>query len=85
MSFGMKTQLFMDKTSKNKIREKWAKGKDILDTFTKNFKQKGIDLKKIFSSATVRATVMRGQNRGFAILVEQKIGLPVTKLHCIVY
>ena len=28
---------------------------------------------------------MMGQHRGFATLVEQKIGRPVVKLHCIFY
>ena len=28
---------------------------------------------------------MMGQHRGFVTLVEQKIGNPVVKLHCIIY
>ena len=50
-----------------------TKGKDILDTFTKNFEERRIDIKKISS------VVMMGQYRGSVTLVEQKIGNPVIK------
>ena len=60
-----------------------TKGKDILDTFTKNFEERGIDIKKIFSVTADGAPAIIGQHRGFVTLVEQKIGHPVMKLHCI--
>ena len=60
-------------------------GKDILDTFTKHFEERGIDMKKIFSVTTDGAPAMIGQHRGFVNLIEQKIRHPVMKLHCIVY
>ena len=62
-----------------------TKGKDILDTFTKNFKERRIDIKKIFSVATEGAPTMMGQHRGFVTLVEQKIWHHVMKLHWIIH
>ena len=60
-------------------------GKDVLDTFTKHFEERGIDMKKIFSVTTDGAPAMIGQHRGFVNLIEQKIRHPVMKLHCIVH
>ena len=62
-----------------------TKGKDILDIFIKNFEERGIDIKKIFSVTTDDAPAMMGQHRGFVTLVEQKIGHSVIKLHCIIH
>ena len=58
--------------------------KDIRDTLTKHFEERGINRKKIFSVTTDGAPVMIGQHRGFVNLFEQKIKHPVMKLHCIV-
>ena len=62
-----------------------ATGEDILDTFTKHFEERRIDVKKIFSVTTDGAPAMIGQHRGFVNLIEQKIRHPVIKLHCIVH
>ena len=59
--------------------------KDILDTFTNNFEESGIGMKKIFSVTTDGAPAMIGQHRGFVNLIEQKVMYPVMKLHCIVH
>ena len=59
--------------------------KDILDTFTEHFEERGIDMKKIFSVTTCGASAIIGQHRGFVNLIEQKIRHPVMKLHCIVH
>ena len=59
-----------------------TKEKDLLDTFTKNFEERGIAIKKTFSVITNGTPAMMGQNRKF--LVKQKIGHPVMKLHCII-
>ena len=56
-----------------------TKGKDMLDTFTKNFEERGIDIKKIFSFATYSARAVMKQHGGFITFVEQKIGHPVMK------
>ena len=60
-------------------------GKDILDTFTKHFEERGIDMKKIFSATADGTPAMIGQHRGFVNLIEQKIMHPLMKLHCIVH
>ena len=44
-------------------------GKDILDTFTKHFEERRIDMKKIFSVTTDGAPAMIGQHRGFVNLI----------------
>ena len=60
-------------------------GKDRLDTFTKHFEERVIDVKKIFSVTTDGAPATIGQHREFVNLIEQKISHSVMKLHCIVY
>ena len=62
-----------------------ATKKDILDTFTKHFEERGIDMKKIFSVTADGAPAMIEQHCEFVNLIEQKIRLPVMKLHCIVH
>ena len=59
-------------------------GKYILDTFTKHFEERGIDMKKIFSVTTGGVPVMIGQHRAFVNVIEQKIRHPALKLQCIV-
>ena len=59
-------------------------GKDILDTFTKHFEEREIDMKKIFSVTTDGAPAMIRQHRGFVNLIEQKLRHSVMKLQCIV-
>ena len=54
-----------------------TKRKDILDTFTKHFEGRGIDMKKRFSVTTDGAPAMTEQHRGFVTPVEQKIRHPV--------
>ena len=61
-----------------------TKRKDILDTFTKNFQARGIDI-KIFSVATDSAPAMIGQHHEFVTLVEQKIRCPVIKFLCYIH
>ena len=60
-------------------------GKDIRDTFTKHFEERGIDVKKIFLATIDGAPAITGQHRGFVNFIEQKIRHPVIKLHCIVH
>ena len=68
-----------------KLKYDTTKGKDILNTFTKNFQERGIDIKKIFSVITDGAPATMGQHRRFVTLAEQKIGHPVMELHCIIH
>ena len=60
-------------------------GKDIIDTFTKHFEERGIDLKKIFLVTTDGVPAMIRQQRGFVNSIEQKLRHPVVKFHCIVH
>ena len=62
-----------------------TKGKDIPNTFMKNFEERGTDIKKIFSATIDGAPAMTGQHHGSLTLVEQKIGHPVMELHCIIH
>ena len=60
-------------------------GNHTFDTFTQHFRERGIDMMKIFSVTTDGAPAMIGQHRGFVNLREQNIRHPVMKLHCIVH
>ena len=43
------------------------------------------DIKKIFAVTTDGAAAMVGQDRVFFALIEEKIGHPVMKYHCIIH
>ena len=61
-----------------------TKGKDIFDISIKNFEERGIDIKVFLVTADGEPALM-GQHRGFVTIVEQKIGHPAVKLHCIIH
>ena len=61
------------------------KEKIYLTPSPKTLRKEGIDVKKIFSVITDGAPAVMRQHRGFVTLVEQKIGYPVMKLHCIIH
>jgi hypothetical protein len=63
----------------------FTKAKNIFDTFIKKFEKREIDITKIFAVTTDGAAAMVGKNRGFVALLEEKIGRPVMKLHCIIH
>ena len=76
--------------SKGEVYEELCRLKPMYGTLKgknkpKILRKEGIDLKKIFSVTTDGAPAMMGQHRGFVTLVEQKIGYPVMKLHCIIH
>ena len=81
--YALISSLKLEKLCYLKLMYGTTKGKNVLHIFTKNFEERGFDIKKIFSVATDSAPPMMGQHRGFATLIEQKIGHPVIKLHCI--
>lgn len=60
-------------------------GEDILKTFTDYFEDRGINIRKVFAVITDGAPAMVGKNKGFTKMVEDKIGHPVLKLHCILH
>ena len=62
-----------------------TKGKDLLDTFTNHFEERGNNIKKIFSVTTDGEPAMIGRHYGFVTLVEKKIGQPLLKLHCVIH
>ena len=62
-----------------------TKGEDILKAFTDHFENRGVDIGKIFAITTDGAPAMVGKNKGFTKLVEEKIGHPILKLHCIIH
>ena len=55
------------------------------NTFTKNFEEREIDIKKIFSVITDGAPAIMGQHCRLVTLVEQKVGHPVLELHDIIH
>lgn len=59
-----------------------TKVEDILKTFTEHFEDRGLDIRKIFAVTTDGASAAVG-NKGFTKMVEDKIGHPILKLHCI--
>ena len=61
------------------------KEKIYFNTFFKNFEERGIDIKKIFSVITDGTPAMMRQHSRFVALVEQKFGHPVMELHCIIH
>ena len=62
-----------------------TKGADILEKFINHFEKGQIDIKKIFAVTTDGAAAMVGRDRGFVTLIEEKIGHPVMKFHCIIH
>ena len=60
-------------------------GEDILNTFIHHFEDRGVDIRKIFAITTDGAPAMVGENKGFTKMVEDKIGHPILKLHCIIH
>ncbi|XP_037802959.1 protein ZBED8-like [Penaeus monodon] len=62
-----------------------TKGEDILKTFIDHFEDRGVDIRKIFAVTTDGAHVMIGKNKGFTKMIEDKIGHPILKLHCIIH
>ncbi|XP_050730475.1 general transcription factor II-I repeat domain-containing protein 2-like isoform X3 [Eriocheir sinensis] len=62
-----------------------TKGEDILKTFTDHFEDRGVDIRKIFAVTTDGAPAMVGTTKSFTKMVEDKIGHPILKLHCIIH
>ena len=62
-----------------------TKGKEVVKTFIDHFEQRGVDIKKIFAVTTDGAPAMIGKHKGFVSLIEDKIGHPIVKYHCIIH
>ena len=62
-----------------------TKGKDLVKTFIDHFDQKEVNIKKIFAVTTDGAPAMVGKHNGFVSLIEDKIGHPIMRFHCIIH
>uniref|UniRef100_UPI00358FEE4E general transcription factor II-I repeat domain-containing protein 2-like n=1 Tax=Myxine glutinosa TaxID=7769 RepID=UPI00358FEE4E len=62
-----------------------TKGEDIAKVFMEHFEERGIDIRKIFAVTTDGAPAMVGKQRGAVRLIEEKVGHPIMKLHCIIH
>ena len=62
-----------------------TKGEDIARVFMEHFEERGIDIGKIFAITTDGAPAMVGKQRGAVRLIEEKVGHPIMKLHCIIH
>ncbi|XP_064111510.1 protein FAM200C-like [Macrobrachium nipponense] len=61
-----------------------TKGEDILKAFTDHFENRGVDIGKIFAITTGVLLLWQEKKGGFTKMVEDKIGHPILKFHCIV-
>nr|XP_054590733.1 SCAN domain-containing protein 3-like [Nothobranchius furzeri] len=62
-----------------------TRGEDIANVFMERFEERGIDIAKIFAVTTDGAPAMVGKHRGAVTLIEEQIGHPIMKLHCIIH
>uniref|UniRef100_UPI00358FAF2C general transcription factor II-I repeat domain-containing protein 2-like n=1 Tax=Myxine glutinosa TaxID=7769 RepID=UPI00358FAF2C len=58
---------------------------NIAKVFMEHFEERGIDIRKIFAVTTDGAPAMVGKQRGAVRLIEEKVGHPIMKLHCIIH
>uniref|UniRef100_A0A8C6LBI0 HAT C-terminal dimerisation domain-containing protein n=1 Tax=Nothobranchius furzeri TaxID=105023 RepID=A0A8C6LBI0_NOTFU len=57
----------------------------VMVRYCDRFEERGIDIAKIFAVTTDGAPAMVGKHRGAVTLIEEQIGHPITKLHCIIH
>ena len=62
-----------------------TKGEDVAKVFVEHFEERGVDIKKIFAVTTDGAPAMVGRHKGAVKLIEEKVGHPLMKLHCIIH
>ena len=62
-----------------------TKGKDVVKTFIDHFEQRGVDIRKIFAVTTDGAPSIVGKHNGIVSLIEDKIGHPIMRFHCIIH
>uniref|UniRef100_A0A8C8RPP1 Uncharacterized protein n=1 Tax=Pelusios castaneus TaxID=367368 RepID=A0A8C8RPP1_9SAUR len=58
---------------------------DIAETFVNHFEERGVDIRKIFCVTTSDAPAIVGKQMRFVKLLEDKIGHPTVKLHCVIH
>ena len=62
-----------------------TKGEDIAKASIEHFEDRGIDMSKVFAVTTDGAPAMVGRQKGAVKLIEEKVGHPIMKLHCIIH
>ncbi|XP_065148348.1 general transcription factor II-I repeat domain-containing protein 2-like [Paramisgurnus dabryanus] len=62
-----------------------TKGEDIAKVFVEHFEERGVDVGRIFAITTDGAPAMVGKQKGAVRLIEEKVGHPIMKLHCIIH
>uniref|UniRef100_A0A3Q2UT69 DUF4371 domain-containing protein n=1 Tax=Haplochromis burtoni TaxID=8153 RepID=A0A3Q2UT69_HAPBU len=62
-----------------------TRGEDIAKVFKECFDEQGIDITKIFAVTTDGAPAVVEKHRGAVTLIEEQVGDPIMKLHCIIH
>ncbi|KAK0146239.1 General transcription factor II-I repeat domain-containing protein 2 [Merluccius polli] len=62
-----------------------TKGEDIARALIEHFEERGINMDKVFAVTTDGAPAMVGRQKGAVKLIEEKVGHPIMKLHCIIH
>ncbi|CAM5105972.1 unnamed protein product [Natator depressus] len=62
-----------------------TKWEDIVQSFVDHFEKRGVDIRKILCVTTDGAPAMVGKQKGFVKLLEDQIGCPTVKFHCIIH
>ncbi len=62
-----------------------TKGEDIAKVLIEHFEERGINIRKVFAVTTDGAPAMVGRQKGAVKLIEEKVGHPIMKLHCIIH
>uniref|UniRef100_A0A3B4ESV8 DUF4371 domain-containing protein n=1 Tax=Pundamilia nyererei TaxID=303518 RepID=A0A3B4ESV8_9CICH len=62
-----------------------TRGEDIAKVFKECFDERGIDITKIFAVTTDGAPAVVEKHRGAVTLIEEQVGHPIMKLHCIIH
>ena len=62
-----------------------TKGEDVAKALIEHFEERGIDIRKVFAVTTDGAPAMVGRHKGAVKMIEEKVGHPIMKLHCIIH
>uniref|UniRef100_A0A3B1K4F4 DUF4371 domain-containing protein n=1 Tax=Astyanax mexicanus TaxID=7994 RepID=A0A3B1K4F4_ASTMX len=62
-----------------------TRGDNIATVIMQHFVERGVDMRKVFAVTTDGAPSMVGKQKGAVKLIEEKVGHPVMKLHCIIH
>ncbi|KAG9259865.1 general transcription factor II-I repeat domain-containing protein 2-like [Astyanax mexicanus] len=62
-----------------------TRGDNIATVIMQHFVERGVDMRKVFAVTTDGAPSMVGKQKGAVKLIEEKVGHPIMKLHCIIH